>query len=267
MKYFRLMLIICTFHLAAEAYSRDEHSVSEQRLETEFAVVELHGRLYPYRIFFPSSYRAGPAGGGRRITKFPLVIACHPGGGDEHSYFEWEGNSDRIQVVAEERGYVVAAPAGPEGNWHEKGGVAGLPYTFKRRTPEIVMEVVREIVKQRRIDENRIYLMGASSGGVATYATAASHPTRFAAVAGVVAYFEPQMVPSLSKVPVLMFNAQKDRLITIERIRTMKESLEEAGGEVQLVEVPGGHGGYRNYAAYKIIFDWFDLHRREGNEN
>ena len=91
------------------------------KLATEFCVVELNGRLHPYRIFFPSRYVPAPEKEGGSVPKFPLVIACHPGGGDEHSYFEWKGNADRIQTIAEERGYIVACPAAPGNNWHEDG--------------------------------------------------------------------------------------------------------------------------------------------------
>jgi len=46
----------------------------------------------------------------------------------------------------------------------------------------------------------------------------------------------------------------------------MVEKLEAAGGEAKLHVVEGGHGGYRNYEAFDLIFDWFDAHQRKVEE-
>jgi homoserine acetyltransferase len=72
-----------------------------------------------------------------------------------------------------------------------------------------------------------------------------------------------ELIDPLVKTPVLMINAQKDRHFAIDKVREQKTRLESAGGQVRLVEVPGGHGGYRDLATYKILFDWFDGHRRK----
>jgi predicted esterase len=186
-----------------------------------------------------------------------------PGGGDEHSYFEWKGNADRIQTIAEERGYIVACPAAPGNNWHEEASGSEFGFACKKESPDVIIAVVREIIRQRQVDESRIYLMGASSGGIATYTTAARNPGIFAAVAGVCAFLDKDLIDALAKTPVLMVNAQKDKNFAIDKIREQKTQLESAGGEVRLVEVPGGHGGYRDLATYKILFDWFDGHRRK----
>jgi dipeptidyl aminopeptidase/acylaminoacyl peptidase len=245
--------------------SAQEPGANKQTPATEFCVVELNGRLHPYRIFFPSRYVPAPEKDGGSVPKFPLVVACHPGGGDEHSYFEWKGNADRIQTIAEERGYIVACPAAPGNNWHEEAAGSEFGFACKKESPDVIMAVVREIIRQRQVDENRVYLMGASSGGLATYATAARNPGIFAAVAGVCAFLDKDMIDALAKTPVLMINAQKDRSFAIDKIREQKTRLESAGGEVRLVEFPGGHGGYRNLATYKILFDWFDGHRRKAD--
>ncbi len=71
------------------------------------------------------------------------------------------------------------------------------------------------------------------------------------------------MIDGLTKVAVLMFNAQQDKTFDIERIREIKAALEAAGGNVILHEVPAKHGGYRNLESYKVLFDFFDQHRRE----
>jgi len=242
-------------------------------LNTEFCMVEYKGYMRPYRIFFPSTYVHGQRAKDGEPKRFPLVIVLHPAGGDETSYFQWKGEPDRIQVVAEERGYIVAAPALPpfperEGAGPGKGQL--LDFYWNRlaevRVPEMVEALVNEIKKQRWIDDTRVYLMGASKGGLSTYLAASRHPETFAAICGVVALFPDSAVKGLAKVPTLMFNATRDKHFSIDEAREMVDKLTAAGGEAKLHVVEGGHGGYRNYEAFDLIFDWFDAHQRKAEE-
>lgn len=228
---------------------------------TTFCMLEHEGRLYPYRIFFPNSYRHAPREEGGDIRKFPLVIACHPAGGDEIAYFEWKGNADRIQTIAEKRGYVVACPAGPDRAWHVRIEGPAPAVAAKPETPAIIMALLREIIKQRQIDTSRVYLMGASSGALAMYATTAANPDTFAAVAGVCGVFPKNAIDTLKQTPTLIFNAQKDKVIPIKLMRERAKALEDAGGKVKFIEIPRGHGGYRDLETYTLLFDWFDTHR------
>jgi len=231
--------------------------------DTHFCMVEYEGGLRPYRIFFPSSYVHAPSEKGGEVKKFPLVVASPYVGGDESAYFEGRFAENRIQAIAEERGYVVACPALPRVDMSRAGKVPFMQLVLEADVPEMIMAVVNEIRKQRQIDDARIYLMGASKGAFATYATAAKNPDTFAAVAGVCGLFEDDQVEALAKTPVLMYNATRDDLFTIERVRELREKLAAAGGEVKLVEVEGPHGGYMAPGPYRVIFDWFDAHRRE----
>jgi len=105
--------------------------------------------------------------------------------------------------------------------------------------------------------------MGATKGALSTYATASANPDTFAAIAGVCGMFKDEQVEALAKTPLLMYNATRDKHFTIEKARDLVEKVTAAGGDAKLVEVEGGHGGYRDMKSYKIIFDWFDAHRRE----
>lgn len=46
-------------------------------------------------------------------------------------------------------------------------------------------------------------------------------------------------------------------------MRESAQALKKAGGTVKFVETPGGHGGYRNLETYKLLFKFFDAHRRQ----
>ncbi len=235
--------------------------------DTLLYFVEVNNRLHPYRVYFPQSYQYVQEPKSPDFKPFPLVVVCHSSGADEVAYFGWKGHTDRIQTIAEERGYVVACPGAPGRHWHnepktedpeviiKKGGLC------KEEGIAVIMEVIREVTKQFWIDKDRVYATGASSGAIAVYGAASRYPETFAGVAGVCGGFTDNMIEGLAKVPVLMFNAQKDKTFKIDRIREQKEKLEAAGGEVKLHEVPTGHGGYRDLKSYAVLFDWFDAQR------
>ena len=60
------------------------------------------GEIMPYRVYVPSSYR-GDRG-------YPLLIALHGNGLTENYFFD--SLNGGLQKLAEERGYIVAAPLG-----------------------------------------------------------------------------------------------------------------------------------------------------------
>jgi acetyl esterase/lipase len=121
--------------------------------------------LQPYRIFVPQGYDGS--------KPYPLVIALHGMGGDENSYFD-QYLQGAFKVEAEKRGYIVACPKGRE--------PASMYIGPAERD---VMDVIDQIRRAYRIDEDRIYLTGHSMGGYGTWSVAMNHPTVFAALAPV----------------------------------------------------------------------------------
>jgi len=233
--------------------------------------VDVGDRLHPYRIFFPSRYRHVQNKKALDYDPLPLVIACHPSNSDETQYFAWPFKEDRIQTIAKERGYVVVCPGAPGGNWHwGKADPTKKPEDIdtstspaKEQAAEIIMAIVREVGKQRHIDKTRIYLTGASSGAIASYDTAAKNPETFAAVAGVCGAFTDDMIEGLTKTPTMPFSAVKDKLFPIKLVQRQVKRLNDAGGDCTMHEVDKGHGGFRDLESYKVLFDYFEKHRRD----
>lgn len=254
--------ILC-LGIVLAAFICAEYANANGDLATNLCFIEQNGRLYPYRIFFPSSYKHAPEESGEPIEKFPLVIALHSANEDETAYFQWRHNADRIQTIAEERGYVIACPAAPDQNWHVK---SGSDIGAKEGVTYIISKTMDEIIRQRHIDVTKIYLMGASSGGIATYAAVADSPHTFAAVGGICAAFPEKHISRLKYTPILMLCAQKDKQNSIETMHRLRDDLDEAGGVVKMVEMSGGHGVYRSIETYQILFDWFDTHQRSAED-
>ncbi len=137
--------------------------------DTRLYFAEVEGKLYPYRVFYPTSCRYVQNPKSPDFRLFPLLVACHSSGADETWHVEFKGHPDRLQTIAEERGYVVACPAAPGRHWHNDPRDMD-PETFRAKgglcRPEaiaVIMEVARGMTKQMQIDQNRVHLAGASS--------------------------------------------------------------------------------------------------------
>jgi len=226
-----------------------------------------NGVLRPYRLFIPASYRFAPSAAGTPPEPHPLVVMLHGGGSagfpcDENWYFANRESTDRVQTVAAERGYLVACPALPFTR------IAGnAPDRVEQMIEEIVKDclpmidaVIREILYDYHVDPGRVYLSGASRGGLAAYAAVHAGPGRFASIAAVCTTCPREWVARIAEVPTVMLHAVEDAIFPIREARELKRTLEGRGCDVELVEFPGGHDGLRFTAAYSVIFDWFDAH-------
>ncbi len=240
--------------------------------DTKLCIAEYDGKLRPYRLFYPSSYQFAPAAPGGEVKPFPLVLMLHGGGSlnypcDENWYFANKESPERVQTIAEERGYVVACPALPH-----TLAPPGAPDRREKMLREITEEAVPflealiiDVTYNHHIDEDRIYLTGASRGGFALYAAVAAKPNAYAAVAPVCTACPEEMLDKVAKVPTFILHAKGDQIFPIDGARELKRKLQERGCDVRMHEFGGGHDGFRNMQAYGMIFDWFDAHRQKAS--
>lgn len=198
--------------------------------------------LQPYRVFVPSSYDGS--------KPYPLVVALHGMGGDENAYFDGY-NDGLFKTEAERRGYIVACP---------KGRDPASMYTGPAE--QDVMDVVAEVMRDYRVDPDRVYLTGHSMGGYGSWSVAMNHPEVFAAIAPIAGGGNPANLPKLARVPQLVVHGDADRTVPVERSRVMVETARKLGQDVKYIEVPGGSHTGVAAPTFKDVFDWFDAHRR-----
>jgi poly(3-hydroxybutyrate) depolymerase len=116
--------------------------------------------IMPYRMYVPKAYTGAKA--------FPLIIALHGLGGTEDAFFD--NYNRQLPPLAEQHGYIVAAPLGYRVDGSYGWGVNNPPPDLVRRrvlelSEQDVMQVLERVKRQYKIDESRIYLMGHSMGG------------------------------------------------------------------------------------------------------
>ena len=213
--------------------------------------------ILPYRMYVPTTYTGTKA--------FPLIVALHGLGGTEDAFFE---NYERkLPPLAEQHGYILAAPLGYRVDGSYGWGLGTAPADpLTKRTQELseqdVMQVLQHVRQQYRIDENRIYLMGHSMGGIGTWKIAAKYPDIWAAIAPISGSGAPATLERIRHIPEVVVHGDDDATVNVSGSRAMVAKMKDLGTEVKYIEVPGGsHSGVvaPNLAA---VIEFFDKHRK-----
>jgi predicted peptidase len=261
--------------MPARRNTKSPRKADRQRLaglDTKICFAEFGKNLIrPYRLFIPRSYQWAPKKPGGKVKKFPLAVMLHGGGSleypcDENWFFANKETPDRVQTFAEERGYIIACPTLAHVTIKRGGPDFKEQYRkFSRENdPPFINALIKDVTYNMHIDESRVYLCGASRGGLAMYHTLIRHPARCAAAAAVCSHpMDTRRLKTIAGTPVLILHATDDQIIPIEKARKLKDGLAALGCDVKMKEFPGAHDGLRNNNAFKEIFDWFDAHRRE----
>ena len=199
-----------------------------------------------YVVYLPDGYYY------RRERRWPLILYLHGAGAVGRDI--GRARAGGIPLYLEKGGrlpFVVVAPQSPQYGWD----IAALG------------ALLDEVVRRYRVDEARVYLSGTSMGGYGTWAFAAAHPGRFAAIAPICGGGDPAWADRLRSVPIWAFHGAEDAVVPPEESRKMVAALERAGGDVRLTIYPGvGHdSATMTYADHKL-YDWFLAHRRRPGE-
>jgi poly(3-hydroxybutyrate) depolymerase len=213
--------------------------------------------IIPYRMYVPAAYNGSKA--------FPLIVALHGLGGTEDSFFD--GYNKVLPPLAESHGYIVAAPLGYRVDGSYGWGLGNPPADpTTRRTQELseqdVMQVLQHVRQQYKIDENRIYLMGHSMGGIGTWKLAPKYPDVWAAIAPISGSGAPDTLEKIRHVPEIIVHGDADPTVNVAGSRTMVAKLKELGVEHKYIEVPGGLHSDVVAPNIAAIVEFFDAHRK-----
>jgi poly(3-hydroxybutyrate) depolymerase len=213
--------------------------------------------LLPYHMYVPTAYNGTKA--------FPLIVALHGLGGTEDAFFS--NYESKLPPLAEQKGYIVAAPLGYRVDGSYGWGLGNPPPdAATRRVQDLseqdVMQVLAHVRQQYKIDENRIYLMGHSMGGIGTWKIAAKYPDIWAAIAPFSGSGQPATIERFKHIPEFVVHGDNDPTVNVSGSRTMVAKMKELGVEVTYVEVPGGNHGSVVAPNIGGALDFFDAHRK-----
>lgn len=165
------------------------------------------GRERSYRLRIPKGHNLGEAP--------PLVLALHGGNGDMDQICELKGG---LPDLFDEEIFLLLCPQGVERHWND-GRATDRHLAIRERVDDVgfLLGLIDEVAQEYGVDEERVYVTGASNGGMMTYRMACESPETFSAAAAVIANLpadlacEPQ-----SPVPILIMNGTEDPLMPYE---------------------------------------------------
>jgi predicted peptidase len=195
-----------------------------------------------YLVFLPAKYERGD-------EKWPLLLFLHGSGetGDDIEKVKIHG-PPKIVGSQPDFPFVVVSPQTPIRTW----------------IPEVLGALLDEVVKQYRIDEDRIYITGLSMGGAGTWNLAAKYPQRFAAIAPICGSGRPEDAARLKDLPIWAFHGALDSADSVERHQAMVDAVKQAGGNVRYTIYPDlKHDCWTVTYDNPELYQWLLEHRRK----
>ncbi len=125
---------------------------------------------------------------------------------------------------------------------------------------KLLVALLDHVIKEYKVDEERIYLTGLSMGGFGSWRLAADHPERFAAVAPICGGGKPEDAEKLKNLPIWVFHGTADPAVPLQRSIDMVDAIKKAGSTTirftTLEEI--GHNSWEAAYATPDLYQWLD---------
>src|ERR1035437_4774430 len=234
------LLAICFCGLSGSALAQPSDA-SQQAAKHFEATIKVTARL-DYLLFLPEGYA-------KSKQRWPLMLFLHGAG-------EAGTNLARLKVlgppkIVESRPnfpFILVSPQSPVRGWN----------------PDTLNALLDEVIRKYRVDKDRVYLTGASMGGSGTWALAAAHPEKFAAIAPLCGSGNPADAPKLTQLPIWVFQGAKDPVVRLARAQEMVAAVKAAGGNVKFTVYPdAGHDVWTRSYDDPELYQWLLQQKRK----
>jgi poly(3-hydroxybutyrate) depolymerase len=199
------------------------------------------GVTVQYKVVLPNDYDA--------TKPYPGIVAL---GGGPQTMNTVDGVLGRnLRAEAEKRGYIVVAPAAPDGQLFFEGGARIFP------------EFLKGILADYKIQDGKFHIAGPSNGGIAAFHVAAANPQYFLSITAFPGYMwepTPAKLQAISKMCVFMYVGEHDEYMWHGEMQREAEYLRTKGavarytvekGQPHRMETLAGAGAAR-------LFDGFE---------
>ncbi len=180
------------------------------RADVQEKMMTVRGLTVHYKVVLPNGY--DPA------KTYAGIIAL--GGGPQTMNTVDGVLSRNLRAEAEKRGYIVVAPAAPDGQLFFEGGDRIFP------------DFLKQILADYKIEGGRFHIAGPSNGGIAAMHVAAAHPQYFRSVTAFPGYLwepTPAKLQALSNVCVFMYVGENDEYRWHTEMKREAEFLRSKG--------------------------------------
>jgi poly(3-hydroxybutyrate) depolymerase len=186
--------------------------VARQPLHAELLDLtkKVAGTTVHYKVVLPNGYDPGKA--------YPAILAL--GGGPQTMNTVDSILMRNFREEAEKRGYIVVAPAAPDGQLFFEGGARIIP------------EFLKMILADYKVQGGKFHIAGPSNGGIAAFHVAAANPQYFVSVTAFPGYmWEPSTakLQAISKMCVFMYVGELDEYMWHGEMKKEAEFLRSQG--------------------------------------
>src|SRR5580693_5827851 len=168
------------------------------------------GTTVHYKTVLPDGYDPAKA--------YPAILAL---GGGPQNMSTVDGILTRnFGAEAEARGYIVVAPAAPDGQLFFEEGASIFP------------EFLKMILADYKIQDNKFHIAGPSNGGIAAFHVAAQNPEYFLSITAFPGYMwepSPAKLQAISKMCVFMYVGENDEYMWHSEMKREAEFLQSLG--------------------------------------
>jgi poly(3-hydroxybutyrate) depolymerase len=168
------------------------------------------GRTVQYKVVLPNGYDA--------TKTYPGIIAF---GGGPQTMNTVDGILNRnFKAEAEKRGYIVVAPAAPDGDLFFEDGAKIFP------------DFLKMIMADYKIEGGKFHIAGVSNGGIASLYVAAANPQYFLSVTAFPGFMwepTPAKLQAISKMCVFMYVGENDEYRWHDEMKSEVEFLRAKG--------------------------------------
>ena len=186
--------------------------------------LEIGGKQRNYTLVTPD----------KQTVPAPLLIVYHGGGDSARRALGYT----RFDRLAGKENAAIAFPQGVDGNWNDGRQTTDLRQRATSGVDDVAftLAIIDQLVAENIVDPARVFLTGASNGGMMTLRTACDAAERIAGIAPVVAN-QPtdwQCNPSRA-IPAMFFNGTEDEFMPFEGGRIAAAKTRKDLGAVESV--------------------------------
>lgn len=185
---------------------------------------------------------------------WPLILFLHGAGesGSDLAKVKMHG-PPKMVAAGKAFPFIIVSPQSPGMGWNA----------------DALNGLLDDVCSRYKVDKDRIYLTGLSMGGGGTWALAAAHPERFAAIAPICgatrggASAAKSMAAKVKDLPAWVFHGAKDSTVPIARSEEIVKALKDLGADVKFTVYPeANHDSWTETYNNPELFSWFLAHKR-----
>lgn len=221
------------------------------------------GDTLRYRQLFPDA---------DTFRKYPLVVFLHGSGergSDNDAQLKWGVMNFATDENMKMHPAFVIAPQCPEkAQWsafsRERNSAAATLQPTPSKPMELVIGLIRQMIKTAPVDTNRIYITGLSMGGFGTFDAIERYPNLFAAAVPVCGGGDASKAAAVAHLPIWIFHGAEDPSVSPLYALEMFTALTKAGAHPALTQYPEtGHFSW--IAAYSdpLMMEWLFRQRKK----